>query len=1110
MMDIGSSIQPDTVTLTTDQLYASYRELALSPQDVEILGSVNFGKVDAAALKAVLKRHRSARLNTAVAQTLKTATKDTSVMTEVFGKTDWSAPARFVRTPSGSAPQPLFTILIATFNAARDLPDTLRSIQEQGRGDVECLIVDGGSSDTTLEIAAAWPQVVTACFSQADKGLYDALNKGLAVARGKLIGIVGAGDCYLPDALNTVANAFYQNGTDVYGGQTIEMTPDGQTSKRKDEPWGLNAFVSGGPVGHNGMFATRDVYDDVGPFGYAYPMAEDTRWMHRAIHARRSFTYIPRPVVLFPLTGMSNNNPDLVWQEAHGLIKQNFPGIDLNREDALKLLFAARGWSRPEEIKPVLAKYDHAPLNISAAAALKAENVPIETMVDIFDGVLWNEALPLFEKNGLRHADKAPSDKPLLSIVLPSYNVQAYLGKALNSILTQDMEDLEVIVVNDGATDNTLAVAEAFAAIDARVRILTQENQGLGQARLSGLPLCRGEYVWFIDSDDFLRDDCLSHIGATLRSERPEAYQVNFAYIDENDQVDHASVTDPRLSGMVHNPGHTLGVYTRLAGWNAQTWRFIIRRDVMLENALTFPVGYYYEDHHFALKLVSRVKTMFVDPAVSYMYLRRSGSISTVRTRRVFDFLHIRRLCLDFLREEGLLERMAPLALSYIVPTSFIRHHVAEEFVTEFVREVLKDTSAEELKVFLQTASTDDFKLVDEAVPDWIDTLSVGDNTAAWQGFIRTALTQQLAAATTQPSLHPLSRTLAPHQILGLYNVEKPQPHQNMNEHYAWNRGKDIYLRVNTANLSRPVLNIHFRNLVAGQVLVVEAPGVIQSCPAVSQNITQRQSVFVPLESCEEWVVVHIRVAHTTKFDSREGGILLESVDLLNGDIASFLPPPPASLPAEPLIKVGADSRVAGLNVDVRLHQENRTYVVVGQQCDITATFVFERGVGMISVGDGTSIGSGCLLICAQPDGIRIGRNVMLSWDVVVTDNNSHSLDRDMRENDARDWLTGTLRGRTGAFKNWQDVGAAPVTIGDGVWIGFGASIMKGVTIGEGAIIASQSVVTKDIPPYSIVGGNPARVLATRDDQAKLRDARKAARMPDLPIPEVTFENSSS
>ncbi len=238
MMNIGSSIQPDTVTLTTDQLYASYPELALSPQDVEILGSVNFGKVDAAALKAVLKRHRSARLNTAVAQTLKTAAKDTSVMTEVFGKTDWSAPARFVRTPSGSAPQPLFTILIATFNAARDLPDTLRSIQEQGRGDVECLIVDGGSSDTTLEIAAAWPQVVSACFSQADKGLYDALNKGLAVARGKLIGIVGAGDCYLPDALNTVANAFYQNGTDVYGGQTIEITPDGQTSKRKDEPGG--------------------------------------------------------------------------------------------------------------------------------------------------------------------------------------------------------------------------------------------------------------------------------------------------------------------------------------------------------------------------------------------------------------------------------------------------------------------------------------------------------------------------------------------------------------------------------------------------------------------------------------------------------------------------------------------------------------------------------------------------------------------------------------------------------------------------------------------------------------------------------------------------------
>lgn len=195
--------------------------------------------------------------------------------------------------------------------------------------------------------------MVTEVISQKDRGLYDALNKGIAVARGHLIGIVGAGDCYLPGGLKTVADAYFNNPTDVYGGQTIERAADGTLRKRKDEPWGRNSFVSGGPVGHNGLFATREIYDDIGHFGLLYPMAEDTRWVHRAIQAGRTFTYIAHPIVLFPLTGMSSRNPDLLWQEAHGLIKQNFPQISLEREDALKLLFAARGWCEPEEIKGI-------------------------------------------------------------------------------------------------------------------------------------------------------------------------------------------------------------------------------------------------------------------------------------------------------------------------------------------------------------------------------------------------------------------------------------------------------------------------------------------------------------------------------------------------------------------------------------------------------------------------------------------------------------------------------------------------------------------------------------------------------------------------------------
>ncbi|NCT11689.1 MAG: glycosyltransferase, partial [Rhodobacterales bacterium] len=260
---------------------AAFPELDLSAEDCALLASLARGQgesdADGQALAALLRRHRSARLNVAVARGMLLAGADEERRRAVTGPVDWAAlPARFVRVASNHAPRPLFTILIATFNAAADLPETLRSIAEQHRDDVECIVIDGGSRDHTLEVARAWPHVVTQCFSQPDRGLYDALNKGLAMARGVLIGIVGAGDCYLPGALDCVAAAHSANRTDVYGGQTIEVTPEGHTRRRKDEPWGLNAFVSGGPVGHNGMFATRDAYDEIGPFGQVYPMAEDT------------------------------------------------------------------------------------------------------------------------------------------------------------------------------------------------------------------------------------------------------------------------------------------------------------------------------------------------------------------------------------------------------------------------------------------------------------------------------------------------------------------------------------------------------------------------------------------------------------------------------------------------------------------------------------------------------------------------------------------------------------------------------------------------------------------------------------------------------------------
>lgn len=102
--------------------------------------------------------------------------------------------------------------------------------------------------------------------------------------------------------------------------------------------------------------------------------------------------------------------------------------------------------------------------------------------------------------------------KPDISVIIPVYNVENYLGECLDSILNQSFKNLEVICVNDGSTDNSLKILESHAKNDSRVKIISQENNGPGYARNVGLKYAKGEYVLFVDSDDFISNDSLNDL----------------------------------------------------------------------------------------------------------------------------------------------------------------------------------------------------------------------------------------------------------------------------------------------------------------------------------------------------------------------------------------------------------------------------------------------------------------------------------------------------------------------------------------------------------------------------------------------------------------------
>lgn len=162
-------------------------------------------------------------------------------------------------------------------------------------------------------------------------------------------------------------------------------------------------------------------------------------------------------------------------------------------------------------------------------------------------------------------------------------------------------------------------------------------------------------------------------------------------------------------------------------------------------------------------------------------------------------------------------------------------------------------------------------------------------------------------------------------------------------------------------------------------------------------------------------------------------------------------------------------------NLDVRDKSISRIFLEIGNDCLIGSKFVFENRNGFIKIGNRTSIGGGTSFISI--DRIEVGDDVLISWGCTIVDNNSHSLYWKERKDDVINWKRGVEENTIGAYKDWSIVKKFPVFIKDKVWIGFNVIILKGVTIGEGAIVGAGSVVTKDIPDYAVVAGNPARIL---------------------------------
>lgn len=236
----------------------------------------------------------------------------------------------------------------------------------------------------------------------------------------------------------------------------------------------------------------------------------------------------------------------------------------------------------------------------------------------------------------------------ILSIVIPVYKVEKYIAKCIDSIYTASCkkDEFEVIIVNDGTPDQSMTIVNKYVSKYSNIHILDQQNQGLSCARNNGLVEAKGDWVWFVDSDDWIESTSMNEILDCLSASTEDLIHFRIKEISEKtsdvicvrDSIDNnkkqiCTGADMLLFSIVKNIDPT------------PIQSNIFKRSFLMENNLRFMQGIYHEDKEFAPRALALAKKVAYSPIISYCYLRRaSGSITTnakLMQKRLSDILKI-------------------------------------------------------------------------------------------------------------------------------------------------------------------------------------------------------------------------------------------------------------------------------------------------------------------------------------------------------------------------------------------------------------------------------------------------------------------------------------
>ncbi len=420
------------------------------------------------------------------------------------------------------------SIVIPVYNAENYLHQCLDSVLTQSLQDIEVICVDDGSTDRSLEILREYEErdVRVRVLCQQNRYAGVARNNGMSVARGEYVAFLDADDYVLDYAYESLYLRAVEYGLDwvkcrsipydVERCMTLEnpnyllrnvkpgdfhriLTPEdeGQVYRISVVPWNgiyRRAFLEEHGISFNSLMCINDrsFYWRVLTNAQRFMLAKDYLVVHRvgqneSLVGKRA-KHFDCQFRSFEITAGQLAEDGIPEEKARRVIDRELSDL--------------RTWYRRFCMDPQYGEE----IQAKTAAFAEAYDGPYQDMLED----MYQNHMPSLEKAKNAQADlpafrffREACEQPKVTVVIPVYNVQEYLHECLDSVCAQTLEELEIICVDDGSTDASALILREYAQVDKRIRILTQQNRYAGAARNAGIREARGEYLLFLDSDDF-------------------------------------------------------------------------------------------------------------------------------------------------------------------------------------------------------------------------------------------------------------------------------------------------------------------------------------------------------------------------------------------------------------------------------------------------------------------------------------------------------------------------------------------------------------------------------------------------------------------------------